>query len=324
MHAGATQIGRKDRMGNKAFYRIKVISFFITALISFSISTKAAVYTANLNGKYNDPSIWIPTYPGNIIKEGDTVIINNDVKLSTDIVIKGTLMVRRSGSVMGNKNLIVLPSGSLINLGITIVDGLTTKGTVYNNHILEVSLDLINSGNLYNQESIVIGNIVDNIGLVTGNGGNMIANKRFVNSQTGVIKGNIDVCSNNFMNVDGGTIDSTHLSFCGQRIFSNTYLSASVKKDNIELKLNNVNHTDYKKFQVERSVDGINFQTIAILKREDFNSDSLPFKYVDEETIKTNSVYYRVKATTSQNSETYFPEVEVGNIFSANPTNQGF
>ena len=104
-------------------------------------------------------------------------MINNDVKLSTDVVVKGTLMVRMSGSFMGNKNLIVLPSGKFLNFGVSIIDGLSNKGMVYNKHILEIALDFINSGELINQESMVVGNIVDNIGLITGQGGNLIANK---------------------------------------------------------------------------------------------------------------------------------------------------
>ncbi|GIV32488.1 MAG: hypothetical protein KatS3mg031_0023 [Chitinophagales bacterium] len=302
---------------------VLVIWFIICCWIQ--LPAEARVYTANLSGNYNDKTLWIPEYPGNIIQNTDTVIINNDVRLTSDLVIKGTLLIRRFGSLQGNKNLVVLPEGFLLNSGIIITDGVVNQGTVYNRHIVEISADLINSGQIYNTESIVVGNITDNTGLLTGNGGNIISNKRFVNSQGGTVKGNIDVCSNNFINAQDGTIDSTSLSFCGQRIFNNIYLSAHLRKDNIELRLNNINQENYRQFQVERSVDGMHFQTIATITKEELNSYSLPFTYVDFETVRTPSIYYRIKATTEENTETYFPEVEVGNIFSSKSNNsQGF
>ena len=304
------------------FHLLHALALILAALIGFSFSVSATTFTANLNGTYNDANIWTPAYPGNIIQEADTVVINNDVKLSTDIVIKGTVLVRRTGSFIGNKKLVVLPSGKLINFGTCIVDAINNRGMIFNKHILEVALDFINSGELINQESMVVGNITDNIGLITGKGGNLISNKKLVNSQTGVIKGGIDICSNNFMNVDGGTIDSTHLSFCGHRIFSNAYLSADVRKENIVISVKNTETKDYKNYQVERSVDGINYETIAVLGKKDISDLSLPFQYLDEEVVKSNSVFYRVKLTNEENIETFIPAVEVGNILSTNTDDQ--
>ncbi|HXH17534.1 MAG TPA: hypothetical protein VNJ07_00500 [Chitinophagales bacterium] len=318
MRANILHYGRLNGIGKSKFYRINAVALLIAALISFSLSAKAKVFNANLDGKYNDPAIWVPSYPGNIIQETDTVYINNDVKLSSDIVVKGTVLVRRTGSLMGNRNVIVLQQGKLLNFGISIVDGLNNKGLVYNKHILEVALDLINSGEIVNQESIVIGNIADNIGLITGQGGTLIANKKLVNSQTGMLKGSMDVCSNNFMNVDGGTIDSTHLSFCGHRIFNNVYLSADIRRDNIVLRLHNSENKDYRKFQVERSIDGINYEPIATVNKEQLDDISIPFKYVDEEVVKSNSVFYRLRVTNSENTETFIPAIEVGSILSTN------
>jgi len=304
--------------GKSRFYRINAIALLIISLITLSFSTKAKVFTASLDGNYNDQTIWVPSYPGNIIKENDTVYIANDVKLNTDIVVKGTLLVRMTGSLMGGKNMIVLQQGKLLNFGITITDALNNKGLVYNKRILEVALDFINSGEVVNHESIVVGNIVDNIGLITGQGGSLMANKKFVNSQTGMLKGSIDVCSNNFMNVDGGTIDSTHLGFCGHRIFNTVYLSADIKRDNIVLSLRNSENKDYNKFQVERSVDGINYELIATVNKKQLDDLSLPFKYEDEEVVKSNSVFYRLKVTGNDNIESFIPAVEVGNILSTN------
>lgn len=302
----------------KRFSLFHSLAIILASLTLFSFTASAATYTASLNGKYNDHNIWTPAYPGNIIKETDTIVIANDVTLSTDIIVKGTVLVRRTGSFMGNKSVVVLPSGKFINFGTSVVDALNNRGMVFNKHILEVTFDFINSGELVNQESMVVGNITDNIGLITGQGGSLISNKKLVNSQTGAIKGSIDVCSNQFMNVDGGTIDSTHLSYCGHRIFRSVYLTADVRTDNIRLSIRNAESSAYEKYQVERSVDGINFETIATVKKNEISDLSLPFQYLDDEVVKSNSVFYRVKVTDTENTETFIPAVEVGNILSTN------
>jgi hypothetical protein len=301
---------------------LQAVALIIVVLIGFNFAAHAKTYSVNLNGIYNDPAIWTPGYPGNIIQETDTVVINNDITLNTDIVIKGTVLIRRTGSFMGNKKIVILPSGKLINFGTSVVDAINNRGMIYNKHILEIALDLINSGEVINQENMVIGNITDNIGLITGQGGNLISNKRLVNSQTGVIRGNLDVCSNNFMNVDGGTIDSTHLSFCGHRIFRSIYLSADIRKENVVLCVKNSVSKDYKNYQVERSVDGINYETIATVDTKDIKDLTLPFQYLDNEVVKSNSVFYRVKVTSADNLETFIPAVEVGNILTTNQSDK--
>ena len=288
----------------------------ILAFIGISASSNAKVYTATLQGEYDDKNVWVPSYPGNIIKETDTVIINNNLELKTDIVVKGHLLIKKDGSLMGNKNIVVLETGSFLNFGISIMGALSNKGMVYNRHILEVSDDFINSGDLYNQESMVVGHIVDNIGVITGNGGHLIANKKFVNSQTGEIIGNLDICSNNFMNVDGGYIDSTKLSFCGHRIFNSLYLTASVKKERIVLSLSNSQKKDYKKFHVERSIDGINFETIATIDQVNEVDGNARVQYVDQDAIRSNSIHYRMRVITQTDKEEIIPAVEVGNIYS--------
>lgn len=311
-----TLLRRNFTAEKNRFHLLHVLALILAALIAFCFPLNATTFTANLNGNYSDPNIWIPAYPGNIIQEADTLVINNDIKLTTDIVIKGTVLVRRTGSLMGDKRMVVLPSGKFVNFGTTVVDAINNRGLIYNKHILEVAADFINSGEVFNQESMVVGNITDNIGLITGTGGNLISNKKLVNSQTGIIRGSIDICSTKFMNVDGGTIDSTHLSFCGHRIFRNIYLNADVRRENIILSVKNAESKDYKKYKVERSIDGISYEMIAEINRKDITDLSLPFQYLDEEVVKGSSVFYRVRVTDEENNEIFIAPVEVGNILS--------
>lgn len=195
---------------------------FIFLLLSLQFPLHATVFVTSKSGNYNHQEIWKPYYPGNIIKESDTVVITNAIEQNVDVVVKGTIVIKETGSLIGDKNIIIVKSGTLLNLGKSKFGLLTNRGAIYNQQTLEVSLDFVNSGNVINHKNIEVGNMLDNTGLLTGKGGDISANGRFVNSRTGSIKGNLDVCSNNFLNVEGGSVDTENTTFCGNPILSSS------------------------------------------------------------------------------------------------------
>jgi len=195
-------------------------------IILYNLPVSAAVYSVRQKGSYDQQEIWIPRYPGNVIKETDTVVINNEIYQNVDIVVRGTLIIRENSSFRGNKNMIVVKSGTLLNLGDCRFELLTNRGAIYNENTLEVSLDFVNSGNVINYKKIDVSNVLDNTGMITGKEGKVSASRKFINSRTGIIKGYVDVCSNNFMNVEGGSIDTQTTTFCGNQILNaNTMVS---------------------------------------------------------------------------------------------------
>ena len=200
--------------------------FCIGILLSSASHVEATVFSTFKTGSFNQQEIWKPFYPGNIIKEGDTVVIKNDIEHNMDVVVKGTFIIQENASLLGDKNMIVVKTGTLLNLGKSKFGLLTNRGAIYNQQNLEVTMDFVNSGNVINHQKIEVGNMLDNTGLLTGKGGDISANGKFVNSRTGTIKGNLDVCSNNFLNVEGGTVEMETTTFCGNPIFnSNTMFS---------------------------------------------------------------------------------------------------
>ncbi len=297
--------------------KFQFIALLLAALLSLSFSASATTHTVTGNGSFNDAKLWKDGYPGNVIYEGDTVLLSGNINLNVDVVVKGALIVKSQAKFTGNKNLVVMDQGLLLNNGITIVEGLTNRGTVLNKSILETQKDMINTGKLHNNQSMVVGNILDNVGIITGNGGQLIANNRFVNSKDGYIQGNIDVCSANFMNVDGGSIDSTFVSFCGARIFGEVYLTASIRKDNVTLSLLNSENKPFQKYEIEKSADGQNFTTVASVEGSTIEDPSKPFRYQDTELTASNKTYYRIKLTNNDGSVKTLPAVELGNGITA-------
>lgn len=156
---------------------------------------------------------------------------------------------------------------------------------------------------------------MDNTGIMSGKGGSYLANNKMVNSESGAIMGSIDVCSANFMNVGGARIDSTNMTFCGARIFSDIFLTASIKKEHVILSLLNSENKDFKQYQIERSDDGITFETVASLSGSEVAKEAgVAFRYTDEHKVANNKVFYRMKVTNDDGSEKLLPAVEVGTI----------
>jgi len=285
--------------------------------LAFAPPASATTYTTVKAGKYTDKSIWSPEYPGNIIKADAKVVINRHVKLNTDVIIKGVLEIEKTGSMMGSQNVIVLETGAMHNNGIMVVEHVSNRGGLRNEHILEASHDLVNTGKLENNHSMVVGKVLDNIGTINGDGGQLVANKKLINSQGGFIAGQIDVCSNELMNVDGGRLDSVSLSFCGHRIFNGMFLTADLDPESIHLKLLNSEDQFFQTYEILRSTDGKKFETIASINGDEFNKPG-PFEYRDGQSMESRHVYYKMRMIKSNGEVEEVPVLEVGNIYASN------
>ncbi len=295
-------------------YLSEPIGLLMAALVTFSFSSFAGNYTTKSSGNFSNASIWESGYPTNLIKEGDTVVIKSNVNLNSDVVVKGVLMVSPNFSLTGSGNLVVLGSGYFNNKGITLIKSITNRGSVVNSSVLETAADIINTGTFENNQSMIVGNIFDNTGVVTGKAGQIMVNKRMVNSETGMISGSIDVCSNDFSNVGGARIDSLGVSFCGNKIFSATYLTASIRKDAIQINLNNSTATNVAEYEIEKSTDGNNYTKIASIKANEITNNALPVNFSDNSPVNGNTVFYRMKLIHANGNTSFVPAVEVGNV----------
>ncbi|CAN5288741.1 hypothetical protein BH09BAC1_BH09BAC1_15660 [soil metagenome] len=312
MMTSTAQTYKGYTISNNMITKIKIGGLLLAAMLSLSFSASATTHTITGNGNFNDTKLWANGYPGNVIFAGDTVMLSGNIELNIDVVVKGALIVKSQARLSGNKNLVIMDEGLLMNNGITIVEGITNRGMVFNKSILETRKDMINTGRVINNHSMIVGNILDNVGNISGNGGQLIANNKFVNSKGGQIQGNLDVCSASFMNVDGGSIDSTFVSFCGARIFSEVFLTASIRKDYVQLSLLNSENKKYQKYEIERSADGNAFTTIASVEGSSIEDATKAFRYQDSDLTASSKVYYRMKLTNTDGSVNMLPAIEIG------------
>lgn len=289
------------------------IRLIISALICLNFSVKAASYYAASDGKYQDPNIWISAYPGNYIREYDTVYIDAHVELSSDVVVKGVLITGKNFSLTGSYNLVMLPEGMMQNRGIIRVKSFVNKGTVNNYGILESETDCINSGLIENRGSITVDNIFENTGNIGGEKGSIIANKRIVNKDKGIINGTMDLCSNQFASEESAFVDYQKVTYCGIHIFKSAYLTASLNPDGVYLKLHNSREANYKEYHIEKSKDGVHYTTCRVMKQSEVCRDTNHDVILSDPALSDSpALFYRLTAFDEKGKCHTFMPVCVG------------
>lgn len=307
---------RSNRNNMKGFRRLQLLALLMLAFISMSFTAQATTFTIDKSGKYTKEGIWSPHYPGQMIATSDTVVINKHVKLNTDMILEGVLIVNNNASLTGNSNIIVNENGSLINNGITIAKTFTNKGRIFNDLILEATKDLLNTGQFKNHESVVVGNKLDNTGLIAGKGGQFVANYKIINSLEGHIDGTIDICSGNFQNVQGGSIDSANITFCGNVLFQHLTLTAQLEQDTVNLKLINSDKKQFEEWRLEKSFNGENYEVVKQSDDTEAINDGGEFAMIDQLDAKeeTNSVFYKMTLTDKYGIEKEVPVVQLNGV----------
>lgn len=310
------QTNNRNKMKN--FRRLQLVALVMLAFISMSFTAKAETYSVDKSGKFTDEDIWSPSYPGHMVSASDTIVISKHVKLNKDVILNGALIVNNNASLTGNSNLIVNKGGQLINSGITIAKTFTNKGQVYNNLILEATQDFLNTGDFKNNESVVVGNTLDNTGLIAGKGGQFVANHKLINSLDGRIEGTVDICSGNFQNVQGGSIDSVNITFCGNVLFEHLTLTAQLEEEQVNLKLINSDEKQFDKWRLARSFDGEDYEVVK--KSEDTKeiNDGGAFKFSRQLDVsdkkEVTSVFYKMTLIDKYGIEKEVPVVQLNGL----------
>ena len=107
----------KTNLLQTSFFQLATFLLFSLFLSNTGFSI---TYTSIADGSYNDCSIWDNGCPNNTIQQGDTVIINHVVNVSSSMNISGVLFINASGTITSTNDIDV---STLVNL---IIDGYFT------------------------------------------------------------------------------------------------------------------------------------------------------------------------------------------------------
>lgn len=303
----------KNTFTNSLFYRfnypwiVKAI-VIIAVLVNLCLLVSATTYNLTTTGKWTAPNIWSPAYPGDVIRSGDTVIIDQVVTANVPLTIYGTLIINEEAAIIGNKEVLINNGGTLINYGNTVVRSLTNDGTVINHLILESSENIVNNGTMINNETLVVGLDFINSGVLSGSEGMVMSNNEIMNNKSGVIQGSLDLCAAMTI-TNKGDIDSMNLSICGIAVQQDIVnWKVNLSGDYVQIRLEDPKLVSYSYISIEKSTDGKSFNEIKAVQKNDFNK--YDHSYTLNDDAVTASVFYRIKVVDQYGIVSYAPKVE--------------
>lgn len=234
---------------------------------------------------------------------GDAVVIDHTVTLDGDVENNMTITIEVAGSLGGPGFNMKIKSGETLTIrGYLELNDLTfDNGSII---IIEATATVVIRGNLINKnnsdnvtidgEVTVEGNVENGNGGVIDGDGQIVVSGDFVGE--GALFGRTPTSS-----IDPGTVASRSTlpvelvalkaAYLGQHRAEVTWSTAS--------ELNN----DH--FDIERSSDGYEFESISLIKGAGTSNDISDYSYVDEE-VPSGTVYYRLKQVDFDGRYEYF------------------
>lgn len=224
-------------------------------------NTSATIYKATLHGKFTDEKIWYPSYPGNIVRVGDSIIISSQVVLNVPVAVEGYMLIEKGAALQGNKELAVARGGYLTNKGNTVVKRLSNNGQINNELLLEAMLEVENAGIMNNTSATFAGStLLNRGGMLEGKEGSYFSNNTVIASPNSIYGKNIKVFQASFTN-PVAQIDE--VIFCDATI---NVFAGSRDKMIIELTGSSLKKLDM--VVLEKSIDGKHFYKVAQQKAE--------------------------------------------------------
>ncbi|MFN0200039.1 MAG: hypothetical protein ACKVTZ_00880 [Bacteroidia bacterium] len=161
----------------------------ILVLSNLSVLGANFYFTANEDSNFENPANWSPSFPGNIVREGDKVFIQSDVMIQAEKVIIGgnfdvtlgvnvtateTKIIIEKGGTFNNNGTVRVESienhATLENAGMIRVNEIkTVKGSINNNGItgeVMIQNNLKNEGTFNNSGTCVVMNQLINLATV--------------------------------------------------------------------------------------------------------------------------------------------------------------
>lgn len=285
---------------------------FIILALSTTFCSDAMVFSVEGDGKWTNQANWDGAFPGKTNFLGDTIVIDAFITLNTDITIEGVVLVTETGSLLGNKQIEISPTGTLINEGNSIVKKIVNNGLIVNRLILECTGDLLNYNTIKNYETVLVGSSIYNTGAINGDGGQYFSGEVLINQLKGSLSGNIDICAaTNVANF--GKLDSTSISMCGYHMVKSATLMAFADGEGITLRLLSPNVSNFSHARILRSTDGEDYYLADVISDDQIkkiNHEAIHL-FQDEFLFDEGFIYYKVTVVDIDGRQSELPTVAV-------------
>ena len=267
---------------------------------------------------FNDCAVWDNCPNPNIVIT-DTVFIKHDIVSSANITVNGVLYIDANGYFSGSHKIKVTTSGKLFNYGrIEITDELHNDGEVYNNNFLSVK-KYHDDGYTCNYDTIEIqqGQKYDCHGCILECGGTLLACdvKLHDNGGNPALISEVDICCQDgtepIIDLQSGSIDSATVDFCSFPLpIDLLYFSAQIKEKTVVLDWETLAEENNKEFIVWKSLDGLKFNPIGSVSGAGNVSTNRKYTFTDVNLAEGLS-YFRISQVDFNGEETFYSIVAV-------------
>jgi hypothetical protein len=291
-------------------------------MLTVPVTTSAATYYSIASGNWTNPAIWSTTANGTSCgctpKGSDNVYISHSVTLDRHLTngngalggISGTYYIYANGRLLGGStyNVNVLANGSLTVCGqltavnIEFYNGSTfrfcagSSVTIYGNFInRNNSPGILIDGIVYITQAFENGNGA----IITGSGQFIINNGLAINN------GSLFGCVSQY---PCGQYPCAINSYCGSSTFLPVdFVAFSVEesKHGVQINWSTATEINADRFEIQRSVDASDFQTIASIPAAGNSSLIRYYSYLDKSFSTFETAYYRIMEVDADGKSTY-------------------
>lgn len=251
--------------------KLLVIIFLI-----FSYMTKAADFTSVTSGSWNDPLIWdLSIEPdSNPTEVGDVITVTHNVVLTGNLIIRSgsTLIIESCDTLIVNGDVSFNNGSSLLvmSCAVFIVTGDVTNSNNSN--------DITINGTIQ-----IAGNYVGGNGSELVGAGDMEIDGSITTSGSGAVFGSTEDCLSD--------CDNSAFSALPIELISFACKSTEV---GVELLWVTASEQDCDYYEIEKSIDGVNFNSIGSVYGAGSTNEESSYKFTDFDR-NVGLSYYRLK-----------------------------
>jgi hypothetical protein len=298
---------------------IKIAVLSLLTLIS--VDSEGATYFSRANGSWSEPSVWSSSPGGvscNCVPQGsDDIIIDHTITLQKHLTngggclggVSGNFYITANGFLNGASvyDLNVLSNGNL-----TVCGNLTCRNIeFFNGSVFKFCLgsQVRINGNFINRNNSpniqvdgqvqIQGGFENGVGAyIGGNGSFIVVNGPAINQGTVFTCIGLYPCS---------LYSCLISSVCGMQVFLPVEwlsFSATASEEGCMLEWATASETNVERFDVERSVNGVNYESIGSVSAKGTTSELQRYSFVDAQ-VPAGLTYYRIRETDFDGKSSY-------------------
>ena len=281
-------------------------AIFLILAMMFVANIKAATITSVQDGDWSDEDTWST---GTVPKSNDVVTINHDIILDVSVTAKISITISDGFSLSSNTKNLETKNGAYLY----VYGTLTAYDLTFDNGS---DVKIFSTGRVNVKHNFQNKNNSDDVNI----DGTLTVDGNFDNGNGGVITGSGEICTAGSYSGAGTTFGriptSTILAgSCVRTVVMPVELlsfDAKMEGENVSISWSTASEKNNSHFEIFRSENGVDFNSIAIVSGSGNSTQQLSYDYTDV-NIPKGTIYYMLKQVDFDGKFEVFDMISVNN-----------